>query len=113
MDPLIRDTFDFATEAVVETLGETVTYTGGMVVGLEVEAVFGSEGITVQSGDVRASSKRPEILLRKDALVDAAGTPHEPQKDDLVQIRGDTYEVARALQDTEEVSWRLALKLVT
>lgn len=96
---MIRDTFNFAMDAVVQALGDEVTYNGA-----KVRAVFGSDFAAVQSGDVRLSSRRPEIAVRLDDL------PAEPVPGDVVVVRGVSYTVATVRPDVEDVSATLVLK---
>lgn len=96
---MIRGTFDFAAAQIGRALGEDVTYNGETV-----RAVFGSEFAAVQSGDVRLSSRRPEIMVRLDDL------PANPVAGDKVVVRGVEYSVATIRPDTEDVSATLVLK---
>lgn len=96
---MIRDTFDFAAEAVGHALGEDVEYNGR-----QVRAVFGSEFALVASGEVRLSSRRPEIVVRLDELLAS------PVAGDSVEVRGVKYDVATIRPDTEGVSATLVLK---
>lgn len=96
---MIRDTFDFAVSAIGNALGDEVTYNGATV-----RAVFGSDFAAVQSGDVRLSSRRPEISVRLDDL------PAEPESGDEVVVRGVSYTVATVRPDVEDVSATLVLK---
>lgn len=97
----MKDAYDFAAGEIARVLGEEVTYQGATV-----PAVFGSGFQRVQSGEIRISSRRPEIMVR---LADLAAPPLEK---DLAVIRGQTYEVATVRPDVEDVSATLVLKAV-
>ncbi len=103
-----QDYFDVAAQAYVDSVGDEVTYNGE-----EMRAVFGSGWVSVQSGDVRISSRRPEIYVRLADLPDgaAAGQTPEGQPGDEVEIRGRTFEVVTVKPDAEEVGVDLVLKL--
>lgn len=102
-----QDYFDLAAQAYVDAVGDEVTYNGE-----QIHAVFGSGWVSVESGDVRISSRRPEIYIRLADLPDGAAaglTPGEPG--DEVEIRGRLFEVATVKPDAEEVGVDLVLKL--
>ncbi len=105
MDPLIRDTFGFAAEAVEQTMGEDVVYEGEVV-----RAVFGSGFTATQSGEIRVSSRTPEISIRKAALAGVLGGQREPSKGHMVKIRDEDYEVSTVMPDAEGVTFTLRLK---
>jgi len=98
---VIRDTFDFAASAINQALGDEVEYNGKRVM-----AVYGNEFAAVLSGEVRVSSRRPEITVRLDDL----DTP--PKQGDRVVVRGLTFEVATVRYDVEDVTATLMLKKV-
>lgn len=103
---MIEDTFDFAARAIARALGDEVTWKPGTAEEKQVYAVFSNGFDRVQSGDVRISSKRPEIQIPGSVL------PSEPARGDRVEIRNETFEVANPKRDAEAVSWNLVLKRV-
>ncbi|HSH44727.1 MAG TPA: hypothetical protein VK966_02670 [Longimicrobiales bacterium] len=98
---MIRDTFDFAADAIVQAFGDEVAYKGNTI-----RAVFGSGFQRVESGDVRVASRRPEISVRLDDL------PTAPEKGEPVTVRSLAYEVAAIRPDVEDVSVTLVLKAI-
>lgn len=101
------DTFQYAADSIVGALGEAIEYDGA-----PARAVFGSEFAAVQSGNVRLSSRRPEIQVSRGHLPQepTTGEPLEPQEGHQVRIRGVDYVVVTVRPDTEAVSWTLTLK---
>lgn len=98
---MIRDTWDFAAEAVAHALGDEVIYAG-----VPVEAVYGAGFAAVDGGQVKVSSRSCTISVRFDAL------PKVPAEDDLVTVRGVEFRVATIEPDVEDVSATLHLKRV-
>lgn len=96
---MIRDTWDFAAEAVIHALGDEVLYEG-----VPVTAVYGAGFAAVDGGEVRVSSRRCEITVRFEEL------PKAPEEDDLVTVRGLDFKVATVKPDVEDVSATLVLK---
>lgn len=106
---MVREIFDTAAGAYVDAVGTDVEYNGPNT----IRAVFGSQWLSVQSGDVRVSSRRPEIYVRLADLpagAAAALTPGEPG--DTVDVLGTLFEVATVKPDLESVGVTLVLKLV-
>ncbi|HSH45106.1 MAG TPA: hypothetical protein VK966_04590 [Longimicrobiales bacterium] len=99
---MIRETYDFAVDAIVNAMGDEVSY-----LGTTVPAVYGSGFSRVQSGDVRVSSRRPEIMARLDDL------PTAPEQGHEVAVRDQMFEVASVQPDVEGVSVTLVLKVMT
>lgn len=97
----MKDTFDFAAGEIARVLGEEISYNGATV-----PAVFGSGFVRTESGEIRITSRRPEIMVR------LADLPDAPVEKDLAVIRGQTYEVATVRPDVEDVSATLVLKTV-
>lgn len=100
----IDDTFDFAVGSIVQALGDEVVWKPGDAEETTIRAVFGDGFERVQSGDIRISSRSPEILVR------ASDLPSEPARGDEVRVRGTLFEVATPKSDAEDVSWTLVLK---
>lgn len=105
----IRDTFEVAAGEIVEALRDDATYAGTE----GVPVIWGSDFQGVQSGDVRVSSRRPEVYVRyKDLPEDPlTGEPVTPQAGDEITVRGVDYTVATPRPDTEDVGVYLTLKL--
>lgn len=97
----MKDAFDFAAGEIARVLGEDITYNGATV-----PAVFGSGFVRTESGEIRISSRRPELMVR---LADLVAPPLEK---DLVVVRGRSYEVATVRPDVEDVSATLVLKAI-
>lgn len=108
---MIRDTFDFAQEAIVQAFGDEVTYRvdGEPDSGVAISAVFGSGFERVQSGEIRVAARNPEISVRLDEL---AALGFAPSKGDELDVRGTSFEVATVQPDVEGVSATLRLKKV-
>ena len=98
---MIRDTWDFAAEAVSHALGDEITYAG-----VPVMAVYGAGFASVDGGEVRVSSRRCEITVRVDAL------PKVAEEDDPVIVRGTEFRVATVKPDVEDVTVTLVLKRI-
>lgn len=96
---MIRDTFDFAADAVVGALGEEVLYNG-----VPARGVFSSQFREVVGGEVRVSSRRPELSVR------LAAFPCTPAEGDTVRIRDVDYLVTTVRHDHEDVTATLILK---
>jgi hypothetical protein len=98
----MRDAFLAGAAVYADAAGEEVTYRvlddqGAPVEELEIRAVVEDEFEVVQSGDVRISSKRPEIYVTLESF---EGSTHgEPREDDEVDVRGGTFEVATPKPD--------------
>lgn len=100
----IEETWDFAMGAVVGALGDEVVWKPGTAEETTLDAVFGDGFERVRGGDVRISSRSPEIMVR------ASDLPSDPTKGDQVRVRGILFEVATPKSDVEAVSWTLVLK---
>lgn len=107
----MHDTFAFAASQVARSLGDTVDY---YVFGIvrEIPAVFGDGFRDVQSGEARVSSRRPEVTIAKEDLLDEFGDPYKPETGDHLEIRENHFEVVTVRPDIEDVSWTLTLKKV-
>lgn len=103
----MKDTFDFAVDALVQAHGEAIVYNNE-----PMRAVFGSEFTAVQSGDVRLSTRRPEIMVRLADMPNPHGlfpTPL-PKPGDVVVVRERPFSVVTVRPDIEDVSAILVLK---
>lgn len=104
----IRETFEVAAGEVVQALADTATYNG--TEGIPV--VWGSDFQSVQGGELRISSRRPELYVRYIDMPEdpVTGDPAVAAKGDEVEVRGVLYEVATVRPDTEDVGTYLTLK---
>lgn len=98
----MREAFLAAAAVYVDAVGEDVTYRvldaqGGVVEELELQAVVEDEFLVVQSGEVRLSSRRPQIFVTLESFEGSANG--EPREDDEVDVRGHTLEVATVKPD--------------
>lgn len=101
---MIRDTFDFAMGAVVGALGDEVIWKPGRPDERKIQAVFGSGFQIVASGEVRITSRRPEVMVRQSDL------PSPAVEGDQIEVRGLLLEVVTPQPDVEDVSMTLVLK---
>lgn len=104
----IESTFAFASRQVSRALGDTVVWRPDTAFEQDdVKAVYGRGFRRVPSGDLRVSSRRPEITV---ALSDLDTDPEVGYE---VEVRDTRFEVARVEHDIEDVSATLVLKLPT
>lgn len=96
---MIRDTFDFAAEAVEQALGDDIVYAG-----VTVKAVYGAGFTEAENGGVKVSSRKCEVTVRYDAL------PKPPAEGIPVRVRGLDFKVATVKPDVEDVTATLILK---
>lgn len=102
----VEETFDAAVEAYVDAVGDPIAFNGK-----PLNAVFGNGWRLVESGDVRLSSRRPEIEVRfRDMPPDACARQDPPEGGDEVEVRGTRFEVVTVKTDVEVVSAKLILK---
>jgi len=101
-----RALFDDAASAYVDAVGDAVAYNGEAVL-----AVFGAGWMSVESGAVRVSSRRPELYVRYASLpIDACAREDPPVGGDEVEVYGELFEVVTAKPDVENVGATLTLK---
>jgi len=100
----IEDIFDFAAGAVTGALGDEVTWKPGTASEATIKGVYGRGFDRVQSGNIRLSSNRPELMVR------ASDLDSDPVEGDELEVRGITFEVVTPKLDVENVSWTLVLK---
>lgn len=97
--------WEFAAGAIVDSeLGEEITWRPGTASEATIRAVFGRGFEKVSSGEIRVSSRSPEVNV---ALADL---DEDPAKDYGVDIRGVLYAIASIRHDVEGVSVYLVLK---
>lgn len=108
---MIRETFEHAADAIVSAFGQAVLYEG-----VEIQAVFGNDFRVVDSGEVRVSSKRPDLYVR---FADLPEGVDEPEAGHTIEIptsiedeTGPLFEVATVKPDLEGVGATLVLKRV-
>lgn len=108
---MIRETYEHAAGAIVSAFGQAVLYEG-----VEIQAVFRNDFRLVDSGEVRVSSKRPDLYVRYSDLPTGIEEPEPghsieiPSK--IEDVTGPIFEVATVKPDLEGVGATLVLKRV-
>lgn len=103
---MIDEAFVDAEDAYVSAAGVEITYAGATI-----RAVFGAGFISVQSGDVRVGSRRPEVHVARADLPDWANALLDPPEGgDELRIADEFYEVVTVKPTTEGTGFDLVLK---
>lgn len=96
----MREAFLAAAAAYVDAVGEAILYRPHSIEPVEeheLQAVVEDEFLVVQSGEVRLSSRRPQIYVTLESL--EAITADGPAEDDEVTVRGHELRVATVKPD--------------
>lgn len=93
----MRSAFLSATRVYVDAVGEDMAYHGGGRPAqdflVEIRGVVQDEFALVEAGNARLSSRRPEVLVALEDL------PRDPETDDELVVRGETFRVATVQPD--------------
>ena len=108
----IQDTFSFAAEAIAHALGEPIVYRRGAFDPVTVDAVIGSGFQRVESGEIRVSSTKPEMMVPNSVFEEFEMAPEDARGDHIEIISSELhFTVVNVRPDIEGVSSVLVLKL--